>query len=91
MKPLPTFPARAIVTMIDGAAFTGTAKSIVAKMREASRATPTADVAEFRAQFAGRALLWMKQPIRSNDDESFLLDLAAVGIVFIQPVGRGAR
>jgi hypothetical protein len=92
MKCPPTFPARAIVTMIDGAAFTGTAKTIVAQMREASRATPTETVEGFREQFAARALTWMKQPVRTSDDASFLLDLAEIGIVFIQPVGvRGVR
>jgi hypothetical protein len=88
MKPVPTFPRRATVTLIDGATFTGSATQIVAAMRAAAPEQHE-DVAAYRKAFAERALLWMKQPIRTNDDASFLLDLAEIGIAAI--VVRGAR
>jgi hypothetical protein len=87
MKTLPAFPRVAKVTTLDGATFAGTAAQIVAAMRAQSR-TPGADVAEYRTTFAARALLWMKQPIRTNDDESFLLDLSEVGLLVIETATR---
>jgi hypothetical protein len=88
MKSLPIFPPRARVVTIDGAEFAGTATEIVAAMREESR-TPSANVEAYRKAYADRALLWMKQPIRTTDDESFLLDLAAVGVITIAALRRG--
>lgn len=78
-----TFPAFARVVTLDGQQFIGTPAQIVAAMREASRATPTMNVDAFRAQYAERALLWLKQPIRSADDVSFLSDLESVGLIHV--------
>jgi hypothetical protein len=82
MKTESNFPARAIVTTLDGEAFVGSATEVVEQMRNDSRA-PCADAAAFRAAFGERAFLWAKRPVRIDTDEAFLIDLAAIGFVSI--------